>query len=138
MLGYKVELVFYPEATLSLVDYVKKPGFYDGILTHIRIYKENLKGFFKKVGITALDYPILNVAVTKGKEYRVVVGSRPLVASRCEKAEAYLNEGGKDFAKAAEIAVEELKFGDSIANKGEYKKQLALTYVRRGLEEVNK
>ena len=138
LLGYKVDLVFYPEAVVSLIDYVKKPGFYDGILTHVRIYKENLKGFFKKVEITALDYPILNVAVTKGKEYRVVVGSRPLVATRCEKAEAYLNEGGKDFAKAAEIAVEELRFGDSVATKGEYRKQLALTYVRRGLEEVSK
>ena len=138
LLGYQVELVFYPEATMSLLDYVKKPGFYNGILTHVRIYKENLKGFFKKVGITALDYPILNIAVTKGKEYRVVVGSRPLVASRCEKTEAYLNNGGKDFAKAAEMAVEELKFGDSIATKGDYRKQLALTYVRRGLEEVSK
>ena len=138
LLGYKVDLVFYPEAVVSLLDYVNKPGFYDGILTHVRIHKEELKAFFKKVGITALDYPILNVAVTKGKEYRVVVGSRPLVASRCLKAEAYLNEGGKDFSKAAEIAVEELKFGDSISTKGEYKKHLALTYVRRGLEEVSK
>ena len=138
LLGYKVDLVFYPEAVVSLIDYVNKPGFYDGILTHVRIYKEDLKAFFKKVGITALDYPILNVAVTKGKEYRVVVGSRPLVAARCLKAEAYLNEGGKDYAKAAELALEELKFGDSIATKGEYRKQLALTYVRRGLEEVNK
>ena len=138
LLGYKVELVFYPESVVSLSDYINKPGFYDGILTHVRIYKENLKGFFKKIGITALDYPILNIAVTKGKEYRVVVGSRPLVAQRCLKAEQYLNEGGKDFTKAAELAVEELKFGDSIATKGEYRKQLALTYVRRGLEEVNK
>ena len=138
LLGYKVELVFYPEATISLADYVKKPGFFDGILTHIRIFKEDLKTFFKKVEITALDYPILNVAVTKGKEYRVVIGSRPLVAARCEKAESYLNEGGKDFAKAAEIAVEELKFGDSLATKGDYRRQLALTYVRRGLEEVSK
>ena len=138
LLGYKVDLVSYPENVISLQEYVKKPGFFDGILTHIRIYKEQLKEFFKKVEITALDYPILNVAVTKGKEYRVVVGSRPLVALRCEKAEAYLNDGGKDFEKAAQIAVEELKFGDSIATKGEYRKQLALTYVRRGLEEVNK
>ena len=138
LLGYKVELVFYPNATISLFDYVNKPGFFDGILTHVRIYKEDLKAFFKKVGITALDYPILNVAVTKGKEYRVVIGSRPLVANRCPKTETYLNEGGKDFAKAAEMAVEELKFGDSIATKSDYRKQLALTYVRRGLEEVSK
>ena len=138
LLGYKVELVFYPDATISLFDYVNKPGFFEGILTHIRIYKENLKGFFKKVGITALDYPIVNVSVTKGKEYRIAVGSRPLVGNRCLKAEAYLNEGGKNLEKAAEIAVEELKFSDSISTKGDYKKHLALTYVRRGLEEVNK
>ena len=138
LLGYKVDLVFYPEAVVSLIDYVNKPGFYDGILTHIRIYKEDLTAFFKKVGITALDYPILNIAVTKGKEYRVVVGSRPLVATRCQKTEDYLNNGGKDFEKAAQMAVEELKFGDSIATKGDYRKHLALTYVRRGLEEVSK
>ena len=138
LLGYKVELVFYPENLISLLEYVKKPGFFDGILTHIRIYKEELRAFFKKVEITAIDYPILNVAITKGDEFRVVVGSRPLVALRSEKAEAYLNEGGKDFEKAAELAVEELKFGDSIATKGDYRKQLALTYVRRGLEEVSK
>ena len=138
LLGYKVDLVFYPKSIISLLDYIKKPGFFDGVLTHIRIYKENLKGFFKKVEITALDYPILNIAVTKGAEYRVVVGSRPLVAFRAEKTEAYLNEGGRDFEKAAQIAIEELKFGDSIATKSEYRKQLALTYVRRGLEEVSK
>lgn len=138
LLAHHVELVFYPEAVISLDEYVKKAGFYDGILTSVRIYKENLKSFFKKVEITALDYPILNVAVTKGKEFKVVVGSRPLVACVCEATNKYLNEGGKDFGKAAEIAAEELKFANSIATTGEYRKSLALTYVRRALEEVSK
>lgn len=138
LLAHHVELVFYPEAVITLDEYVKKPGFYDGILTNIRIFKDKNKGYFKKVEITALDYPILNVAVVKGKEYKVVVGSRPLVAALCENSMKYLNEGGKDFAKAAELAVEELKFGDSIATKSAYRKQLALTYVRRALEEVSK
>lgn len=138
LLAHKVELVFYPQAVISLDEYVAKPGFYDGILTKIRIYKEKGNAFFKKVGITALDYPILNVAAFKGKEYKVIIGSRPLVACVCVEASKYLNEGGKDFAKAAEIAVNETKFGDSIATKSEYRKQLALTYVRRALEEVSK
>lgn len=138
LLAHHVELVFYPDAVITLDEYVKKPGFYDGILTNIRIFKDKNKAYFKKVEITALDYPILNVAVVKGKEYKVVVGSRPLVAALCENSMKYLNEGGKDFAKAAELAVEELKFGDSIATKSAYRKQLALTYVRRGLEEVSK
>lgn len=138
LLAYHVELVFYPEAVITLDEYVKKPGFYDGILTNIRIFKEKNKAYFKKVEITALDYPILNVAVSKGKEYKVVIGSRPLVAALAENSMKYLNEGGKDFAKAAELAVEELKFGDSIATKSAYRKQIALTYVRRALEEVSK
>lgn len=138
LLAYHVELVFYPEAVISLDEYVKKPGFFDGILTHVRIYKEKLNVFFKKVEITALDYPILNIAVSKGKEYKIVIGSRPLVACVCESASSLASKGEKDFEKVAAKAVEETKFGDSIATKGEYRKQLALTYVRRGLEEVSK
>ena len=40
LLAHKVELVFYPDATITLDEYVKKPGFFDGILIKIRIYKE--------------------------------------------------------------------------------------------------
>ena len=138
LLGFEVELRFYPNATMSLDEYLVKPGFYDGILTHIRIRKQACKAFFKKVKATALDYPILNVCVTKGDKYRVVVGSRPLVATTLVKTMEYLNNGGNDFDKAAEIAVEEIKVGDSIATKGEYRKELTKVYVRRGLEEVNK
>ena len=138
LLGFEVELQFYPNAKMSLAEYVAKPGFYDGILTHIRIKKSDAKGFFKKVKANSIDYPILNVCVTKDKNYKVVVGSRPLVATVLEKVNEYLNNGGTDFDKAAEIAVEEIKVGDSMATKGEYRKQLVKVYVKRGLEEVNK
>ncbi len=138
LLAFDVELQFYPSKTMSLDEYLKTPGFYDGILTHVRIKKEDAKAFFKKVCITALDYPILNVAISKAKTYKVVVGSRPLVATTLDKTMEYLNNGGADFKKAAEIAVEELKVGDSMATKGEYRKQLAKVYIERGLEEVNK
>ena len=138
LLGFEVELQFYPNARMSLDEYLAKPGFYDGILTHIRIQKTNSKAFFKKVKATALDYPILNVCIAKSDKYRVVVGSRPLVATILSKTSQYLNEGGTDFDKAVEIALEELKVGDSMATKGEYRKELAKVYIRRGLEEVNK
>ena len=137
LLGFEVELQFYPNNKMSLEEYLAMPGFYDGILTHIRIQKKEVKAFFKKVCITALDYPILNVCVTKGDKYRVVVGSRPLVATRLAKVEEYLNNGGNDFEQAANLAEEEIKVGDSMATKGEYRKQLTKVYVRRGLEEVN-
>ena len=136
LLGFKVDLVFYPEAIVSLNEYVKKPGFGEGILTEVRIYKSNAKSYFKKVKMTALDYPILNICVTKDKEYRIVVGSRPLVAMLCENTMKYLNEGGKDFDKAVELAMQELKVGDSMSAKGEYRAHLAKIYLKRALEEV--
>lgn len=137
-LGFKVELVFYPEQIISLDEYVSTPGFGKGILTHVRIYKSSKKVYFKKVAITALDYPILNVCVTKDNEYRIAVGSRPLVGKLAQNAMKYVNDGGKDFSKAAKLALEELKVGDSIATKSAYREQLFLTYVARGLEEVSK
>lgn len=136
LLGFKVELEFYPENVVALEDYLKTPGFGKGILKEIRIYKENVKAFFKKVKETAIDYPMLNVCVTKGKEYRLVVGSRPLVATRLEKAAEYLNEGGKDIDKAVELALEELKVADSTAIRGDYRAHLAKVYLTRALEEV--
>ena len=138
LLGFDVELQFYPNEKMSLEAYLEKPGFYDGILTHIRIKKADKKAYFYKVKATAIDYPILNVCITKGKQYKVVVGSRPLVAALLTKTMEYLNNGGSDFEKAAEIALEEVKLGDSMATSGEYRKQLVKVYVRRGLEEVNK
>lgn len=136
LLGFKVELQFYPSAKLSLEEYLKMPGFYDGILTHVHIYKSNAKAFFKKVAITALDYPILNICVTHDEKYKVIVGSRPLVALPLENAMKYLNEGGQDFDEAVRLAMGELKLGDSMATKASYRKQLAQTYIKRGLEEV--
>ena len=136
LLGFKVELVFYPEAVMSLDEYVKKPGFADGILTEVRIYKSSAKSFFKKVKATALDYPILNVCVTHDKDYRIVVGSRPLVSSLCENGMKYLNEGGKDLDHAVELCMQELKLGDSISAKSEYRSHLARVYLKRGLVEV--
>lgn len=139
LLAVKTTLVFYPKAELSLEEYLEKPGFYDGILTHINVKKCHPKTYFKKVKLTALDYPILNIAVHKCPKHTfVIVGSRPGVAAIAKEASKYLDEGGKDFEKAAELAVNELKFGDSIATKSDYRKELARVYIRRGLEEVNK
>ena len=136
LLGFRVDLVFYPEEVVSLDEYVKKPGFADGILREVRIYKSDAKAFFKKVKLTALDYPILNVCVTKDKEYRIVVGSRPLLSYLCENAMKYLNDGGKDIDKAVEVAMSELKLGDSMSAKASYRTQLAQVYLKRALEEV--
>lgn len=139
LLPYDVELEFYPAQTMSLEEYLNYKGKLNAILVAIHIKKGEGKGLFKKVKTTALDFPIVNIAVAKvNKEYRVVVGARPMVAARSYRAMEYLNNGGKDFAKAAELAVEELSFMDNKDASKEYRVDLAKVYVRRGLEEVNK
>ena len=139
LLPYDVELEFYPAQRMSLEEYLNYKGKLNAILVAVHIKKGEGKGYFKKVKITALDFPIVNIAVAKVEgEYRVVVGARPMVASRAYKAMEYLNNGGKDFSKAAELAVEELSFMDNKDASKEYRVDLAKVYVRRGLEEVSK
>lgn len=139
LLPYDVTLEFYPAQKMSLEEYLNYKGKLNAILVAVHIKKGEGKGFFKKVKTTALDFPIVNIAVAKvNKEYRVVVGARPMVAARSYKAMEYLNNGGKDFAKTAELAVEELSFMDNKDVSKEYRVDLAKVYVRRGLEEVSK
>ena len=139
LLPYDVTLEFYPEQKMSLEEYLNYKGKLNAILVSVHIKKEEGKGYFKKVKTTALDFPIVNIAVAKvNNEYRVVVGARPMAAARSYNAMKYLNEGGKDFAHAAELAVEELQFMDNKDASKEYRVDLAKVYVRRGLEEVSK
>ena len=138
LLMLDVELVFYPEQKMSLKDYLSLKGKIDGILTHIIIKKSEGKGYFKKVKTTALDFPMLNVAISKrdGK-YFIAVGSRPMVACYAEKAMEAAN-AGKSFEEVGRIASEELSFADSANISAQYRKDLTAVYVRRGLEEVSK
>ena len=93
--------------------------------------------------MTALDFPIINFAIARVNDnYRIAVGSRPMVASLAHKAMDYLNSLDKidleAFRKAAEIASEELSFLDNKDASKEYRLDLTKVYVRRGLEEVSK
>ena len=140
LLPYDVRLKFYPELEMSLEEYLNYKGRLDNILVSIHIKKGSGKGFYKKVKTTALDFPIVNIAVAKvNGEYRIAVGARPMVAALATQAMDYLNkEKGTDFAKAAELAVNELSFLDNKDASKEYRVDLAKVYVRRGLEEVSK
>ena len=143
LLPYDVELEFYPASKMSLEEYLNYKGKLNAILVAIHIKKEEGRGFFKKVKTTALDFPILNVAVSKSKkEYRIAIGARPMVASLARKAMEYINSVSspkeEDFIKASEIAIEELQFLDNKDASKEYRLDLAKVYVRRGLQEVSK
>ena len=143
LLPYHVELEFYPEQKMSLEDYLNYKGKLNAILVAIHIKKEQGRGFYKKVKTTALDFPIVNFAISKVNEkFTIVVGARPAAPAIAHKASEFIsgvkNPGLEDFKKAAEIASEELAFMDNKDASKEYRLDLAKVYVRRGLEEVSK
>ena len=143
LLPYDVTLEFYPAQTMSLEEYVNYKGKLSAILIAVHIAKKGGAGFYKKVKMTALDFPIVNIAVAKvEKEYRIAIGARPMVAALAKEAMEYINSvsspSKEDFVKAAELAVNELQFLDNKDATKEYRMDVAKVYVRRGLEEVNK
>lgn len=137
LLPLDVELSFYPEQKMSLLDYLNYRGKLNAILTRVKIRKENGKGFFKKVKTTALDFPLINISIVKrNNKHYIAVGSRPMVATLAVKAMKAADEG-MGFDEVADIASEELQFLDSSNISKDYRKDLVKVYVRRGLEEVN-
>lgn len=138
LLPLDVTLHFYPEQEMSLQDYLNYKGRLQAILVSISIKKEEGKGFYKKVKATALDFPLVNIAVYhRNKKYYIAVGSRPMVASLCLEAMEEANKGEK-IEKVAKTAVNSLIFADSTTIGKDYRKEIAEVYVRRGLEEVSK
>lgn len=136
LLTLDVTLKLYPEGEMSLEDYLNLRGKPDFIIKEILIKKEKAKSFFKKVKTTALDFPLLNIAVSKRNgELYIAVGSRPMVAALAHKAmEAY--KAGKSALEVATIASEELSFASSNNISKEYRLDLCKVYVARGIKEV--
>lgn len=143
LLPYVVTLEFFPNKTMSLNEYLQIKGKMNGILTQIRIKKDNSVGFYKKVKLTALDFPVVNIAISKtNNKYSIAVGARPMVAQLSTKAMEYINKiktpTESDFDKAGQLASEELIFLSDIRASEEYRRDLTKVYVSRGLKEVNK
>ena len=143
LLPYEVSLRFYPEQVMSLEEYLNFKGKLNAILVAIHIKKQAGHGYFKKVKTTALDFPIINFAISKVEsKYTIVVGARPMVAAISHKASDYLNSvsnpGEEDFIKASELVQEDLGFMDNKDASKEYRMDLAKVYVKRGLKEVSK
>lgn len=142
LLTMDVTLRFYPKQEMSLADYLNYKGKFNSVLVDVLIKKEKGKGFFKKVKTTALDFPLINFAISKSDKYRIAIGSRPMVGALAISAMEYLNSlsnpSEEDFIKASEIAINELTFLDSVNISKEYRIALAKTYIKRGLLEVSK
>jgi CO/xanthine dehydrogenase FAD-binding subunit len=140
LLAVEATLVFYPNQSILLEDWIHQKPDKTAILKEIRIKKCTGKGYFHKVGRTHLDFALINVAIVKDHGYKIIVGARPSIAQKAEKAMKHINNiemlNDEDIEKVADIAIEELKFGSNNKASKEYRKRLAKTYIIRGVKEV--
>ncbi|HPQ45935.1 MAG TPA: FAD binding domain-containing protein [Clostridia bacterium] len=135
------ELEFYKRGRVSLVEFMDETAKSGDILLKVRIPMKEGRGWYETIKITAIDFPILNAAVTRidGKT-KIAVGSRPYKAVLAEMAMAYVDTCGKHDAdcaeRAAATAAAEIKFGSNSRGSAAYRKKLCEALVKRGLREV--
>ena len=141
LMAVDAELKFYKRGRVKLSEFMEEKRFAEDILTHVHIKKVKGRGWFETMKNTAIDFPILNSAITKSPEgYMIVIGARPYKAVKALKSMEFINDckapGADEIAQAADIAVDEIKFGKNQRGSEEYRKELCRTFVKRGLMAV--
>ncbi len=110
------------------------------ILTKLIIKKAEMKASYQMMRNSAVDYPILNVAVSKGPEgWKIAVGARPQRAALALKAAQLLASGElneSDIEAAAALAAEELTFGSNTRGGRAYREAIGRGLIARGIREV--
>ncbi|MCF7923955.1 MAG: FAD binding domain-containing protein [Candidatus Izimaplasma sp.] len=140
LLVMDVKLKFYKLGEISFADFVEMPRINDDILISIKINKNNSVGYFKKAAKTALDFAMINLAITKGDDFKIAIGSKPSIAKLNYEAMKYLNSK-KDITeevieKTCALAIEEAKIKDNVRATKEYREVLIRSYLKRGIKQV--
>lgn len=140
LLVLDAEVEFYRAGKMSLEKYLGEKQLTGDILVAIYIPKQRGVSFFKKVSNTRLDFSVLNVAIFKNdQELKIAVGSRPGVAALAKETMKLINDNDwntLDKETVVDTLLNELKFGNNQRGSESYRRQLAKTYVLRGIEEV--
>lgn len=142
LLVMDAKLVFYKKGELSLEDYLNSNSKEKDILVKVLLPKRKATAYFKKVSITALDFAVLNIAVSKfEKKILIAVGARPGIAKLALEASKYLSNQNTIstlvIEEAVKIASKEYNFSKNNRASAEYRKNLAEVYIKRGLTEVS-
>ena len=110
------------------------------IITKIIIKKSDAKCYFYKMKKSALDFAVVNVAISKLDSFKIAIGARPSVALLANEAMEYINSQehvtDEVIEKTSELVKEGIKFGTNSKATKEYRKEIASVYVKRGIKEV--
>lgn len=134
-------LEFHQQGSLSLKAFIQQKPIKKDILKAVVLEKKPGHGYFKKAKKTALDFALLNVAMTKDNDgIKIVAGSRPSIAQTATEAEAYLNQqtsfNDETIEKAVALAISEIQLGDNPRASKSYRTSLLRTYLIRGLKAL--
>lgn len=110
------------------------------LLVSIDLPNKPSKGYIKSFKKTSTDFPLLVVAINYGEKVRISIGSRPGIAQLAGDAMAYIN-GESEITKeviqqTAKLVGQTMIFGTNVRSSADYREDLAVTTIRRGLEEV--
>ncbi len=130
-----VKLNFYKNGQIDLADYLNKPFKGSDILVSIILEKKDIKAAYQVLKKTSLDFPVVNVAVSKVEgKYYVSVGARPSVAALAGKTMSFLDSGDTD--SAVESVSGEFKFGSNGRGSDVYRKKVVKALFERCVEVV--
>lgn len=130
LLPLDVEVCLHRQGRLSLEAFLKQP-YQKDILTHLFISKNALNPKHLSLHGSASDLPIVAVAcATVGTQWRLAVGARPARAHRL-----VFNRSSLSFDQVETAIRKELVFGDNSRASAAYRRAIALTLVRRLMEE---
>lgn len=143
LLALGAEIVFHEHGPMSLDAYLSGEGPKRDIITHIVIDTADVRSAFQAARRVHNDFAMLAVAAARrGDNVRLAVGARPGRARLAESAMAHLasalsdGDAGAMAVRAAELAAEELDFGDDQRASADYRRQICPTLVSRALQEV--
>ncbi len=140
LLALDAELELFNQGRVKLSDYIEGKQVKD-ILVKIIIPSCEMQAAYQSVRRNATDYPMLNCCVSRRDgRYRVVVGSRPARAMLAQGASDFLSNNEltvDNIKKAAQIATEELNFGDNPRASKAYRKAVCPTLIKRALSEIS-
>lgn len=140
LLVLDVRLFFYKRGEISLQEFIDTKRMDKDILLSIKIKKELIKGYFHKMSKTALDFAIVNVAVSKGEHFKIAVGARPSISILASEVMDILNNNDitDKVIDEALSKVDHIKFSSNAKASQDYRRSVAKVYIKRGIKEVIK
>ncbi len=136
-LDAEVELCFAGRIKFSEYMNIRRTMKNRDILCYIYLKDDDTKAAWQSFRHTETDFPILNTCLAKDAAgaYRLSIGARPHKAVRCEAAEACLNQGDIEGAKAS---LSHVVFGSNMMASARYRSEIAKVLLERAFTEVSK